>query len=184
MISTGLVEPGLFLRPRKFALISPPLALSSDWWGKATSCRPCPSEAQNTITFKDGSRATRANTGWSETLRDIETVCRCCCMTDFVMLAFAIATVSDIITFTNFCSTNLLFYTIKRAWFKLKSWTLSAVGQHNLYFTLTRRSRASIHIRTSPHIDGTVIARSAQISICRTGSQRPMHSTITVLLLY
>ena len=31
VMSTGLVDPGLFFRPRRFALTSPPLTFSSDW---------------------------------------------------------------------------------------------------------------------------------------------------------
>lgn len=49
-MSTGLVDPGLFFSPRRFALKSPPLTLSSDWYGKATCWGPIESPAQNIMT--------------------------------------------------------------------------------------------------------------------------------------
>ena len=60
VISTGLVEPGRFLSPLRFALISSPLHFNSTLWGKVIS-EACPlkglkdSEAQKTMTRYDGS---------------------------------------------------------------------------------------------------------------------------------
>lgn len=68
VISTGLVEPALFFRPRRLALISPPLTFISDWWGNVISCRPRLSLEQNTIILREGSLLNLLSTGWSDTL--------------------------------------------------------------------------------------------------------------------
>lgn len=81
MISTGLVEPGLFFRPRRLALISSPLTRSSDWCGNATSCRPLSSLAQNTMILYDLSSLHRWRIGWSLNLSGMVTVFLCCAIT-------------------------------------------------------------------------------------------------------
>lgn len=79
-MSTGLVEPGLFLRPRRLALISSLFTRSSDWCGNATSCTPLSSLAQNTMILYDLSSLHRCKTGWSLNLNGMVTEFLCCAM--------------------------------------------------------------------------------------------------------
>lgn len=120
--STGLVDPGLFFRPLRFAFISPPLTLSSDWWGKDISWRPCPSDAQNAITLNKGSFATRDNIGWSDTLRGIETVCRWADIAALVSLRSTSLQITIKLTHTILGLSELLLYWEKWTRLEFEAW--------------------------------------------------------------
>src|SRR3569833_646331 len=52
VMSTGRVDPGLFLIPRRLALTSPPFTFSSHWCGNAMSWSPVLEAAQKIMTLK------------------------------------------------------------------------------------------------------------------------------------
>lgn len=86
VISTGLVDPGLFLSPRRFALISPPLTLTSDWCGKEMSCLACPASAEQKAMTLSVLSIRIFDRMWSSTaLMYTVTVFRCWAMTEKVV---------------------------------------------------------------------------------------------------
>lgn len=74
--STGRVVPGLFFSPRRLMFFnSPPLTLSSDWYGKVMSfCARSGNSAQKTKSLRD-SLGMVSSPGWSWARRGRATVC-------------------------------------------------------------------------------------------------------------